>query len=79
MLRLSEQRISEAIEAGAFENLPGAGQPLRDLDEAYDELWWVKKWLRREQEGDLHPKAADKRFARIAAIETIRISKARKE
>lgn len=45
---LVENRIREAMAQGAFENLPGAGQPIPDLDEPYDELWWIRKWLRRE-------------------------------
>jgi hypothetical protein len=70
MLRLAEQRISEAIGTGEFENLPGQGKPLPDLNEAYDELWWIKKWLRRERGGDLARTPADKPFSRLAAIET---------
>lgn len=35
---LIEERLREAEEAGAFENLPGAGKPLPDLREAQDPL-----------------------------------------
>ena len=35
--------------AGEFDALEGAGRPLTDLDEPYDEFWWVKRKLRREQ------------------------------
>jgi DnaJ-like protein len=45
----SERQIREAQEAGEFEALEGAGRPLPDLDEPYDEYWWVKRKLRREQ------------------------------
>ena len=43
-----DQQIREAQERGEFQGLPGAGKPLRGLDEPADELWWVKQYLRRE-------------------------------
>lgn len=45
---IAENRILEAIEDGRFDNLAGAGKPIPDIDEPYDPLWWVKKWIRRE-------------------------------
>ena len=45
---LVERRIREAIERGEFENLPGAGKPIPDLDQPEDELAWVKRWMKRE-------------------------------
>jgi hypothetical protein len=45
---VAENRIREAIDAGQFDNLPGFGQPIADIDEPYDPDWWVKKWIRRE-------------------------------
>ena len=45
---LVERQIRLAIERGEFADLPGAGNPIADLDEAYDPLWWVKKWAERE-------------------------------
>ena len=44
-----EEQIRQAQEEGAFENLPGAGKPLPDLEESYDPDWWVKKLIRREK------------------------------
>jgi hypothetical protein len=44
-----ERRILEAAERGAFDNLPGAGKPIPDLDEPRDELWWIKRKLRDEE------------------------------
>ena len=44
---LAERRIREAQERGEFDNLPGAGKPL-DLGDPYDEDWWLKSVLRRE-------------------------------
>ena len=43
-----ERRIREATERGEFDNLPGAGKPIADLDKPHDELWWVRQKLRRE-------------------------------
>jgi len=45
----AERQIREAQQAGEFDSLEGAGRPLADLDEPYDELWWVKRKLRRER------------------------------
>ena len=45
---LVEERIRNAMAQGAFNNLPGAGRPIPDLNEPYDEMWWIRKWLRRE-------------------------------
>lgn len=45
--RVAEQRIREAMARGVFDNLKGQGEPLPD--ESYDELWWVRRWLKREQ------------------------------
>lgn len=48
-LNLAEERIQAAQAAGEFERLPGFGKPIPGIDEAHDELWWVKDKLRREQ------------------------------
>src|SRR5438093_677532 len=50
-----EEQIRQAQEEGAFENLPGAGKPLPDLEESYDPNWWVKKLIRREKVSVLPP------------------------
>ena len=44
-----DQQIREAQQKGEFENLPGEGEPLRDLEEVYDPAWWVKKLVKREK------------------------------
>ena len=36
---LVEQRIREAQERGEFDDLPGAGKPIPDIDAPHDELW----------------------------------------
>ncbi len=50
---VAENSIREAIEEGKFDNLAGLGQPIADIDEPYDPDWWVKKWIRREQVGQI--------------------------
>jgi hypothetical protein len=44
-----ERKIRESMERGEFDNLPGSGEPLPDLAQPYDELWWLRKKLREEQ------------------------------
>ena len=44
-----ERKIRESMERGDFDNLPGSGRPLPDLDQPYDELWWLRKKLRDEK------------------------------
>ncbi len=44
-----ERQIREAIERGEFDNLPGAGKPIPDLNGRDDENWWVKRLLEREK------------------------------
>jgi Domain of unknown function (DUF1992) len=58
-----ERQIQEAMERGEFDNLPGAGKPIPDLDEPHDELWWVKQKLRREQLSYLPPTLAVRKEA----------------
>ncbi len=45
---VAENRVREAIEEGQFDDPPGLGQPIPDIDEPYDPDWWIKKWIRRE-------------------------------
>jgi hypothetical protein len=49
---VADNRIRQAMEEGQFDDLPGHGKPIPDIDEPYDPLWWVKKWIRREQMGN---------------------------
>lgn len=44
---LIERRISEAMERGEFDDLPGAGRPISDLDAGYDPAWWAKRYVER--------------------------------
>ena len=45
---LIDKKIREAQERGEFDGLPGTGMPLADIDRPYDENWWLKDLLRRE-------------------------------
>ena len=43
-----DRQIREATERGEFENLPGAGKPIKGLDGRDDENWWIKGLIERE-------------------------------
>lgn len=45
----ADRQIREAMERGEFDNLPGAGKPIKGLDGRHDENWWLKSFLEREQ------------------------------
>ncbi|QFG68356.1 DUF1992 domain-containing protein [Ornithinimicrobium pratense] len=44
-----DQTIAQAERQGAFDNLAGAGKPLRDVDIRNDPDWWVKSLIERER------------------------------
>ena len=48
---IADNRIRQAMEEGQFDDLPGLGKPIPDIDEPYDPMWWVKQWMRREKMG----------------------------
>lgn len=50
-----DRQIREGMDRGDFDELPGHGQPLKDLDRPRDDLWWVKDKLRREDVQVLPP------------------------
>ena len=43
-----DRQIRVGMESGAFDDLPGRGKPMRDLDRPRDEMWWVRDKVRRE-------------------------------
>jgi hypothetical protein len=53
-----ERQIREAMERGEFDDLAGAGKPLPNIDQPYDEMWWIKEKLRRENISLLPPALA---------------------
>lgn len=44
-----DEQIRVAMARGDFDNLPGAGKPLKDLGSQHDPDWWLKKLIEREQ------------------------------
>ncbi len=61
-----DRQIREAQERGDFRDLPGAGKPLRGLDQPYDALWWVREKMDREQLTYLPPTLALRKEAEDA-------------
>lgn len=53
----AERLIREAQERGEFDDLPGAGKPLADLDASYDPAWWARRLLARERVEDIRREA----------------------
>jgi len=43
-----DRQIREAQERGEFDDLPGTGKPIPGRGEGYDENWWIKDLVRRE-------------------------------
>lgn len=43
-----DRQIREAHDRGEFDDLPGKGHPIPDLDKPYDQNWWVRGKLRSE-------------------------------
>ncbi|MCX4694462.1 DUF1992 domain-containing protein [Streptomyces sp. NBC_01408] len=69
----TDRQIREAEERGAFADLPGFGKPLAEVDEPYDELWWIRKKMAREGMTSMLPpalalrKEAEDALAAVAA------------
>ena len=69
-----DKQIRDAMERGEFDDLPGKGKPLPDIDQPRDELWWVRGLLKRENVQFLPPtlqvrKDLDEVRERIAATD----------
>jgi hypothetical protein len=58
-----DRQVREAEERGEFEDLPGAGRPIPDLDKPFDEMWWVKNKLAREGLTYMEPSVALRKAA----------------
>lgn len=52
-----EMAIQQAIRRGEFDNLPGAGKPLTNLERGYDPDWWIRQKIEREKITGLGPPA----------------------
>ncbi|HVM08914.1 MAG TPA: DUF1992 domain-containing protein [Acidimicrobiales bacterium] len=73
-----DQQIREAQERGEFENLPGKGKPISDLDRPYDEMWWIRQKLQREELSFVPPSVALTRKV-DAAKEALRAARSEEE
>ncbi len=69
-----DRQIRDAQERGEFEDLPGAGEPIPDLDKPHDENWWVKDKLRREGLTYMPPSVALRKEASDALTAALRAS-----
>lgn len=49
-------QVQQAMERGEFDDLPGAGKPLK-LPDSHDPDWWVKRLIEREQITGVAPPA----------------------
>jgi hypothetical protein len=52
-----EIQLQQAMRRGDFDDLPGAGKPIKDLHEAYDPNWWIRRKIERERLTGLGPPA----------------------
>lgn len=52
-----EIAITQAIRRGDFDNLPGAGKPIRNLHQTHDPNWWIRQKIERENLTGLGPPA----------------------
>jgi hypothetical protein len=43
-----DRQIREAEERGEFKNLPGIGKPIEGLDQPFDDMWWLRGLMKRE-------------------------------
>jgi hypothetical protein len=68
-----DAQIRIAREQGAFDNLPGAGKPLPNINREYDPDWWVKQLVAREEVSILPPslELLRKVEKELAALETL--------
>lgn len=69
--RLVERKIAQAQQEGKFNDLPGFGQPIENLDEGWDETRWMREKLRAEDLRVMPPAWALRQWA---AQETTRLA-----
>lgn len=66
-----DRAIADGVAKGKFDDLPGHGQPLPDIDRPHDDLWWVKDKLKREEVSFLPPSLALRREIDDAAAAAV--------
>ena len=52
-----EIQIPQAMRRGDFDDLPGAGRPLKNLDRVHDPDWWIRQKIEDERITGLAPPA----------------------
>ncbi|MFF0202777.1 DUF1992 domain-containing protein [Streptomyces sp. NPDC005017] len=69
----TDKQIRDAEARGEFAGLPGAGKPLpSELEQPYDELWWVRRKMAREGLAVLPPTLALRKEAEDALAAALR-------
>lgn len=43
-----EKRLSQLADDGYFDDLPGSGKPIPDIDTEYSPGWWASRWVERD-------------------------------
>ena len=46
---IAERKIREAMAEGAFDNLPGTGKPIEDIEEYREPGWWAARAIEEER------------------------------
>jgi len=68
-----EQQIRQAQREGLFDDLPGHGKPLENLEDVYDPGWWAASLVKRERISMLPPalelrRKVERELARIGSL-----------
>ena len=66
-----DQQVRQAMARGEFDDLPGAGKPIKDLGSTHDPDWWVKKLIEREKITGVLPPALQLRKEDAVLEETL--------
>ena len=64
-----ERKIAAARENGYFDNLPGAGKPIADLDVQRAAGWWGERFAKRERHQMLRDELAHSTRRSIPAMQ----------
>lgn len=49
---LADRLIREAMKAGEFDNLAGAGKPIPGAGRHDSDGWWIRGWVERNRQPD---------------------------
>ena len=66
-----ELQVQQAMRRGEFDNLPGTGKPIPDLDAPHDPDWWLKRLIERERITGVLPPALSLRTEDAHLDETL--------